>query len=206
MCGEGAYLPCMVSRWWRALTDWLDRHYLAALVVTTVAFLLQIFHLYWLFAAVIMEKLTGQSWFSFPKDLNFVYVVADYLEVPALISTSILYLNNFRRDRTFKAIFYVFLLNTQWLHLFWITDNFVVQSFSDNGMFSWNAWVAWVAILIDYLEVPVIIEMLKQIYDERAEIGHRMRVRLMGADHRAGSSVAIRSVDPVQAQESASGR
>ena len=196
----------MVSRWWRALTDWLDRHYLAALVVTTVAFLLQIFHLYWLFAAVIMEKLTGQSWFSFPKDLNFVYVVADYLEVPALISTSILYLNNFRRDRTFKAIFYVVLLNTQWLHLFWITDNFVVQSFSDNGMFSWNAWVAWVAILIDYLEVPVIIEMLKQIYDERAEIGHRMRVRLMGADHRAGSSVAIRSVDRVQARESAAGR
>lgn len=193
----------MVSLWWRALTDWLDRHYLAALVVTTVAFILQIFHLYWLFAAVIMEKLTGQSWFSFPKDLNFIYVVADYLEVPALISTSILYLNNFRRDRKFKAIFYVVLLNTQWLHLFWITDNFVVQSFTDNGMFSWNAWVAWVAILIDYLEVPVIIEMLKQIYDERAEITHRMRVRVTGVER---GSVAIRSVDRVQAQETAPGR
>ena len=171
----------MISRWWHAVTAWLDRHYLAALVVTTVAFLLQIFHLYWLFAAVIMEKLTGQSWFSFPKDLNFIYVVADYLEVPALISTTILYLNTFRRDRTFKALLYIFLLNTQWLHLFWITDNFVVQSFSDNGMFSWNAWVAWVAILIDYLEVPVIFEMLKQIYDERREIALRLRVRVMGA-------------------------
>lgn len=193
----------MVSRWWRALTDWLDRHYLPALVVTTVAFLLQIFHLYWLFAAVVMEKLTGESWFAFPKDLNFIYVVADYVEVPALISTSILYLNNFRRDRNLKAIFYVCLLNTQWLHLFWITDNFVVQSFSDYGVFSWNTWVAWVAILIDYLEVPVIIEMLKQIYDERAEIAHRLRVRLLGLD---GGAVTVRSVERVPAHETPSGR
>jgi hypothetical protein len=134
-----------------------------------------------------MEKLTGQSWFSFPDDLNVVYVVADYLEVPALISTTILYVNTLRRDRTFKSVLYIILLNTQWLHILWITDSFVVQSFSLNGMFSWDASVAWIAILIDFLEVPVIIEMLKQIYDQRGEIVRRMRARFVRASAALGT-------------------
>ncbi|GDX71454.1 hypothetical protein LBMAG38_25450 [Chloroflexota bacterium] len=37
------------------------------------------------------------------------------------------------------------------------------------------------AILIGYLEVPVIFEMFRKIYIERAEIGNRIRVRLAGA-------------------------
>jgi hypothetical protein len=179
----------MIQRWRRSLTDWLDRHYLAALVVTTVAFLLQVLHLYWLFAAVIMAELTGESWFAFPEDLNFIYIVADYVEVPALISTTVLYLNTFRRERTLTSVLYVVLLNTQWLHIFWITDNFVVQSFSENtsaggasyGVRSWNAWVAWVAILIDFLELPVIFEMLRQVYRERSEIMRRVRARISGS-------------------------
>ena len=193
----------MIQRWWRVLTDWLDRHYLAALVVTTAAFLLQVFHLYWLFAAVIMAKLTGESWFAFPEDLNFIYIVADYVEVPALISTTVLYLNTFRRERTLKSVLYVVLLNTQWLHLFWITDTFVVQSFSDSGVLSWNAWVAWVAILIDYLELPVILEMLGQVYRERAEIMRRVRARTSGAPLRgiAGSpSVGVQTPDGTSAR------
>jgi hypothetical protein len=75
---------------------------------------------------------------------------------------------------------YIFLLNTQWLHLFWITDAIVVQTLSATSVIAWNSAIAWVAILIDYLEVPVIFEMFRKIYDERAEIGHRVRVRLAG--------------------------
>ncbi|NDF54289.1 MAG: hypothetical protein EB145_08855, partial [Proteobacteria bacterium] len=65
-------------------------------------------------------------------------------------------------------------------HLFWITDSIVVQTFSATSVIAWNSAIAWVAILIDYLEVPVIFEMLRKIYDERAVIGQRVRVRLAG--------------------------
>ncbi len=43
--------------------------------------------------------------------------------------------------------------------MFWITDEFVVQQFtSPIGL---PVWTAWVAILIDYLELPVIFETLR---------------------------------------------
>ncbi len=170
----------MLTKIWRGISDWYDRHYLATLVITTAAFVLQIFHLYWLFTAVILLKLTGESYFVFPENLTIVYVVADYLEIPALISTTLLYIADLRKGPKTKAILYIFLLNTQWLHLFWITDSIVVQTFSAISVIAWNSAIAWVAILIDYLEVPVIFEMFRKIYDERAEISHRVRVRLAG--------------------------
>ncbi len=172
----------MLTNMWRAVSDWYDRHYLATLVITTAAFVLQIFHLYWLFTAVILKTLTGESYFVFPENLTIVYVIADYLEIPALISTTFLYIADLRKGPKTKAILYIFLLNTQWLHLFWITDSIVVQTLSADSVIAWNSAIAWVAILIDYLEVPVILEMLRKIYDERAEIGHRVRVRLANTE------------------------
>jgi hypothetical protein len=78
----------------------------------------------------------------------------------------------------------------------------VVQSFSEYGMLSWNAWVAWIAILIDYLEVPVIVEMLKQIYVERAEIAHRLRLRFSGGTsaHAAGNVSGVRTNETIPAR------
>lgn len=173
----------MLTKMWRAVSDWYDRHYLATLVITTAAFVLQIFHLYWLFTEVILKKLTGESYFVFPENLTIVYVIADYLEIPALISTTLLYMADLRKGPKTKVLFYLFLLNTQWLHLFWITDSIVVQTFSANSVIAWNSAIAWVAILIDYLEVPVIFEMFRKIYDARAEISRRFRVRLVGASN-----------------------
>lgn len=170
----------MTRKAWGAITRWFDDHHLAMLVITAGAFVLQVFHLYWLLTAVILERLTGVSWFVFPSELTLVYVVADFLEVPALVSATVFYLASMRHGVRARSVVYVILLNTQWVHLFWITDNVVVQSFADNGMFAWNAWVAWVAILIDYLEVPVMIEMLKRVYDARGEIVGRARTRLVG--------------------------
>ena len=55
-------------------------------------------------------------------------------------------------------------LNSQWLHIFWITDEFVVNEFTGNAAeSSLPAWAAWLAILIDYLELPVIYDTMKKL-------------------------------------------
>ena len=163
--------------------DWYHRHYLVTLVVTTFVFLLQLFHLYWLFTSVVLLRLFGHDYFIFPERFMFVYVLADYLEIPALISASLLYLYEVRRSPTFKGVLYIVLLNTQWIHMFWITDQVVVDSFAGHGLVAWNGVVAWAAILIDYLEVPVIVDSLRKVWRERHVIADRIRRNLGGAGH-----------------------
>jgi hypothetical protein len=51
----------------------------------------------------------------------------------------------------------------------------VVETFAHTGLFQWNALVAWVAILIDFLEVPVILDTLRRVWVERHEIVARLR-------------------------------
>ena len=166
------------QRFW----SWYQRHYLATLIITTAAFLLQIFHLYWLFTEVIMERLTGRSWFVFPQAGMVLYVLADYLEIPALVSASVLYLNDLRRGVKLKGLLFLLLLNSQWIHMLWITDDVVVRTFANTSLLSWGAAVAWVAILIDYLEVPVIVDTLRRVYSERALLWRRLRRRLGPGD------------------------
>jgi hypothetical protein len=164
----------------RRFWDWYRRHYLATLIVTTGVFLLQGFHLYWLFTDVVLGRLTGQSYYAFPEAGMVVYVLADYLEIPALVSTSLLYLFELRRGVTVRGVLYLVLLNTQWIHMFWITDEVVVRSFGHQSLVSWGAAAAWVAILIDFLEVPVMIDTLGKVYAQRRTIWRRLRRRLAG--------------------------
>jgi hypothetical protein len=168
-------IRALFGRFWEAY----HRHYLATLTVTTAVFLLQLFHLYWLFTDVVLRKLTGQSHFVFPESGMIVYVLADYLEIPALVSASLLYIYELRRQVTFRALLYVILLNTQWIHMFWITDQVVVDNFAGHGLISWNGVVAWIAILIDYLEVPVIIDSLIKVFRARHEIWARIRANTL---------------------------
>ncbi|MBI3255992.1 MAG: hypothetical protein HYZ63_03405, partial [Candidatus Andersenbacteria bacterium] len=62
-------------------------------------------------------------------------------------------------------VVYLVFLNTQWLHLFWISDEFVIHTFlgEPHGGTILPTWLAWVAIMIDYLEVPVIIDTLRKV-------------------------------------------
>jgi hypothetical protein len=159
----------------RRFWAWYQRHYVATLVVTTGAFFLQIFHLYWLFADVILERLTGQSAFAFPAAGMVVYVLADYVEIPALVSASLLYVYDLRRGWRWRSVFMLVLLNTQWVHMLWITDDVVVRTFAHTSLFSWGSFLAWIAILIDYLELPVIIDTLRRVYAERGTIASRLR-------------------------------
>ena len=180
MAGGGAYALTMerVLAASRSFWAWYQRHYLATLVITSAVFLLQIFHLYWLFTDVIMERLTGRSYFAFPQSGMIVYVLADYLEIPALVSASLLYVFELRRGIRLRSLFFLVLLNTQWIHMLWITDDVVVRTFSSTSLFSWGASVAWIAILIDYLEVPVIVDTLYKIYMQRRVFMRRLRRRL----------------------------
>jgi hypothetical protein len=54
-------------------------------------------------------------------------------------------------------------LNSQWLHIFWITDQYVSNELAGRAaVSSLPAWLAWVAILIDYLELPVIYDTFRR--------------------------------------------
>jgi hypothetical protein len=164
-------------RFWR----WYQHHYLAVLVLTTGVFLIQLFHLYWLFTDVVLQRLFGHSFYPqgpVAHFLSLVSLMADYLEVPTLVSASLLYVNELRKGFSWRALGYLLMLNTQWIHIYWITDEVVVQYFAGPVAPEWNAILAWVAILIDFLEVPVIFDSLRRVWRERRKIVDRVRGRL----------------------------
>ena len=173
-----ASLRAALARSFGPFWRWYQRNYLAVLVLTTAVFLLQLFHLYWLFTDVVLQKLTGRSYYSFSTAGALVSLLADYLEIPTLVSASLLYIADLRRRFALRSLLYLLLLNTQWAHMLWITDEVVVQTFAQHSLFTWNAAVAWVAILIDFLEVPVIVDTLRRVWGERHEIVGRVRSRL----------------------------
>lgn len=143
------------NRFWA----WYERHYTLTLAITTFLFALQVAHLYWLASHVIALRLFGESFFTPSPTFQTIIILVDYTEVPALISTTFLYLYELRKEFSWKALLFLIFLNSQWLHLFWITDEFVVDQFAGRAASTvLPVWLAWVAILIDYLEVPVIVD------------------------------------------------
>ena len=152
-----------ISYFW----EWYERHYRFALIITTFLFLLQAFHLYWLFTDVILQKLAGKSYFFFPGFWGVLSTLLDYTEIPALISTSLIYINSLRKQFNWKDVWYLILLNIQWLHLFWITDQVVIERFElGTSVFHWATIIAWVAIIIDYGELPVMWDTAKRTIRE----------------------------------------
>ncbi len=148
----------MINKFW----EWYNRHYLFALIATSFLFLLQLFHLYWLFTDVVLMRLIGRSFFFLPPFWGVLSTVLDYTEIPALISTSLVYINQLRLTGQKKNLWYLFALNIQWLHLFWITDQVVLDHFAKFSYFHWSTVVAWIAILIDYAELPVMYDTAKK--------------------------------------------
>jgi len=139
---------------------WYEKHYAINLTVTTLLFALQLIHLYWLTTDVVAGRLLGESFFSPTPFWKYLIIVVDYTEIPALISTSVLYLYKLRRQFAWKYVGFLIALNSQWLHLFWITDEFVVNQFAGQEGTILPGWLAWVAIMIDYLELPVIADTM----------------------------------------------
>ncbi len=149
----------MFKKFWQ----WYEKHETFNLGFAAILFSLQLVHLYWLTTHIVFFRLFGQSYFNPSGTINLIITLVDYTEIPALIATSIVYLNKLRKHKTFKSILFLILLNSQWLHLFWITDEIVADMFTGNGaLIVIPPLLAWIAILIDYLELPVIFETLKE--------------------------------------------
>jgi hypothetical protein len=151
-------------RIWRSFWGWYERNYVFNLSITVGLFMLQLIHLYWLTAEVVLRKLTGTGYLHLTGPFEYLILLVDYTEIPALLGTSLLYLNELRKGGGWKPLLFLIFLNSQWLHLFWITDEFVVGTFTGNGSLGYlPVWLAWVAIGIDYLELPVIFDMLRKL-------------------------------------------
>lgn len=151
------------DRFWK----WYEKHLTLNLSIAAGLFSLQIIHLTWLALHVIAFKLLGFSlWDPGPFWQNIIILV-DYTEIPALFSTGLIYVNEIRRHGfKIKPAWYIFSLAVQLLHMFWITDEFVLTVIMGTGpVVAIPAWLAWVAILIDYLELPVIFETVKKLIE-----------------------------------------
>lgn len=149
---------------WNNFWSWYNRHLTLNTTIASFLFILQLIHLFWLTTDVVFFRLFNFKLFNFGAIPQFLIIVVDYTEIPALITTSLVYLNEHLKKPSIKAILFLIFLNIQWLHLFWITDEFVVSQFSQKSIFI-PIWLAWIAIFIDYLELPVIFETLRKTFN-----------------------------------------
>ena len=148
----------------RDFWQWYERHYVLNIAIAAGLFLLQIVHLVWLTGQPLADMVTGSPLFDVGAPLRWVIVLVDYTELPALVSVSLVYVNVLRKNgAAVKPILYLVFLNSQWLHIFWITDEFVVAA-GDGASTSLPIWLASVALLIDYLELPVIYDTVKRLF------------------------------------------
>jgi hypothetical protein len=159
-CSGGPGASAVWSAFWR----WYERHYALNVSIAACLFVLQLLHLYWLAADVIAVRLAGESYWDPSEAVQYAIYVIDYTEIPALVSVSLVYVNELRKGFALAPVLMLLFLDSQWLHIFWITDELVVNEFAGEPAESTlPAWLAWVAILIDYLELPVIYDTIKRM-------------------------------------------
>jgi hypothetical protein len=142
---------------------WYERHHTLNVTIAAALFALQLVHLVWLAGEPLADRVFGEPLFHLGGPLRWLIVLVDYTEIPALLSVSLVYINDLRKQGTsLKPILYLIFLNSQFLHIFWITDEFVVSSGAGETS-SLPAWLAYIAILIDYLELPVIYDTMRRV-------------------------------------------
>jgi hypothetical protein len=149
-----------INQFW----EWYERKLHLNIGIAAILFSWQIVHLIWLLGDVVMRRAFGVGFFELEGFLEVLVVVIDYTEIPAIISVSLIYINTLRKQFDAKSFWFLLLLNSQWFHLFWITDEFVVAAFSNHGETVLPIWAAWVAIGIDYLELPVMYDTIKKFF------------------------------------------
>jgi hypothetical protein len=153
-----------LERFW----GWYEKRLRLHTGVAAGLFLLQLVHLYWLTTHVVALRTVGISYFTPPPFWEYVIILVDYTEIPALITTSLVYMNELRKGGSAKNVWFLFSINSQWLHIFWITDEFVLSQFvHGEALVAFPLWLAWTAILIDYLELPVIFDTCRKFFAGR---------------------------------------
>ena len=132
------------------------------LKIAFVLISLQLIHLYWLTTDVVIQRITGESVLGVQhgSPLFIFFIIIDYVEIPALVAGLTYYtLSIYKHEKvSAKNALLLSMLVFQVFHIFWITDDVVYDSFfgSPSGSVEIPYYAAWVAILIDYLELPVI--------------------------------------------------
>lgn len=132
------------------ISNFYRRYENLGLKITFVLVSLQVIHLIWLTLFVFEIHL------PLP---DIVFAAIDFLEVPALVSGIVFYSLLLHFSRNKKDMLYVGLLLIQFIHIIWITDTFIYMSIN----FNQYIWLAIIAIVIDYLEIPVIYDLYKRI-------------------------------------------
>ncbi|MDO8503073.1 MAG: hypothetical protein Q7S60_00075, partial [bacterium] len=87
-----------MNKFWR----WYRDNYRLNLAIAAGLFSLQVIHLFWLFTHVILPKFGfSDSIFHFAL-LNWLLILVDYTEIPAIISVSLVYIDQIRRKSALK--------------------------------------------------------------------------------------------------------
>lgn len=151
------------------LLDFWTRYENLNLRITFILISLQILHLYWLTADVVLQRISGQSYLGLPKELLPLFIVVDYIEIPALVSGITFYLFSIFKGEPNprKDVIFLILLAIQVVHIFWITDEIVYESILGNDLITIPLYLSWIAILIDYLEIPVMIDLFHKTFKIR---------------------------------------
>lgn len=157
-----------MSNLWRGFWAWYERTYTLNVSIALGLFLLQLWHLVWLGGDVVAGRLLDDPLLSISGIAEFITILVDYTEIPAIFAITLVYIDAYRRGEKWNAVIMLALLHSQWLHMFWITDEFVVDSFTGAAEHTHATvlppWLAWIAIGIDYLEVPVIIDTFRKFF------------------------------------------
>jgi hypothetical protein len=147
------------------LVGFWHRYENLSLKIAFVLISLQLIHLYWLTADVVIQRITGKSMLavSHGSPLFIFFIIIDYIEIPALVAGLTYYaLSIYNHEKgSAKNALLLSMLAIQVFHIFWITDEVVYNSFfgSPSSAVEIPYYAAWVAILIDYLELPVIADL-----------------------------------------------
>jgi hypothetical protein len=151
------------------LLDFWTRYENLNLRITLILISLQILHLYWLTADVVLQRISGQSYLGLPKELLPLFIIVDYIEIPALVSGITFYLFSIFKGEPNprKDVIFLILLAIQVVHIFWITDEIVYESLLGNDLVTIPLYLTWIAILIDYLEIPVMIDLFHKTFKIR---------------------------------------
>ena len=134
------------------------------LKIAFVLISLQLVHLYWLTADVVIQRIIQKSILAVPhgSPLFIFFIIIDYIEIPALVAGLTYYaLSIYKHEKgSAKNALLLAMLAIQVFHIFWITDDVVYNAFfGSSGAVEIPYYAAWVAILIDYLELPVIADL-----------------------------------------------
>ncbi|MEK9182695.1 MAG: hypothetical protein AAB809_01305 [Patescibacteria group bacterium] len=150
----------MLNKFWK----WYDDKYKVFAPLTALLFLSQLVHLYWMTTHIIHLRVFGHVFWAPSALWNTVIAFVDYAEIPAIITSSILYIHQYIKDKNLKwrSILFLFFINSQWLHLFWITDEVIYAQFTGTALVAIPAWLSWIAISIDYLELPIVYDTIKK--------------------------------------------